>query len=121
MGHEMIHQEEELMKLCKLEVCNTRNDIPKHFCHFLINSAMKWDKKSITERNKLCLWNTIVPDIDQFQRWPKSKGQISWYLEEDPVTRDAHVQYENSNIYYLYVMTNVIFFKKKVKCQGQKV
>ena len=38
-------------------------------------------------------------------------GHKDKYLDtkEDLVTRNAHVQYEGSNIYYLEVMTNVNF------------
>ena len=45
-------------------------------------------------------------------------GHKDKYL--DLVTRNAQVQYENSNIYKIEVMTNVNL-QKKVKCQGQKV
>ena len=41
-------------------------------------------------------------------------GHKDKYLDtkEDLVTRNAHVQYEGSNIYYLEVKTNVNFLKK---------
>ena len=29
-------------------------------------------------KNKMCLWNTNAPNNGQFQRWSRSKGQISW-------------------------------------------
>ena len=35
------------------------------------------------------------------------------YQEEDLVTRNAHLQYESSNIYYLEVMTNVNLKKNR--------
>ena len=48
------------------------------------------------------------------------QGHKDKYLDTSRNTRNAHVQYESCNIYYLEVMTNVIF-KNKVTCQGQKV
>ena len=41
-------------------------------------------------------------------------GHKDKYLDtkEDLVTRNAHVQYEGSNIYYLEVMTNVNLKKR---------
>ena len=36
----------------------------------------KWSKHNY---NKMCLWNTNAPNNAQFQRWPRSQGQISWY------------------------------------------
>ena len=35
--------------------------------------------------------------------------------------RNDHVQYGNSNILFLEIITNVNFYLKMVKCQGQKV
>ena len=40
------------------------------------------------------------------------KGRICLHKWKDRVTRNVHVQYENSNTSYLEVMINVIFKKK---------
>ena len=62
---------------------------------------------------------TNAPDNGQFQWWPSSQRQIPWYNYTDLVTRNVHVEYESSNIYY-FVINNIYLSKKCVKCQGQK-
>ena len=47
------------------------------------------------------------------------QGQNSLIPVEISFTRNAHVHYKSSNIYYLEVMTNMNL--KKKLCQGQKV
>ena len=61
--------------------------------------------------NKMHLWNTNPPYNGKFQRWPRSQGQIPWYQYKDLVTRNAHVQYESSNISNFDInIYNYIFF-----------
>ena len=63
---------------------------------------------------------TNASDNGQFQWWPSSQRQIPWYNYKDLVTRNVHVEYESSNIYY-FVINNIYLSKKCVKCQGQKL
>ena len=64
-----------------------------------------------------------APDNGKFQRRPRS--QITRTNILIPVERSCHkndhVQYGSSSILFILIMTNVNFFKKLVKCQGQKV
>ena len=62
-----------------------------------------------------------APDNGQFQMWPRSQGQISWYQYEDLVTRNAHVQYLSSNLSNLEVMTKVNFKEKIGQMSSPKV
>ena len=56
-------------------------------------SEQDWSPQNIYN-NKMCLWNTNAPNDGQFQRWPRSQGQIHGYQLEDLVTRNAHVQFK---------------------------
>ena len=46
------------------------------------------------------------------------QGHMDKYLNNS--TKNDHVQYESSNIYH-FIMNHVYFFKRYVKCKGQKV
>ena len=109
----------QITKFTRIIRFNLSSELPLRTWSQLFKSISWQEAWSIELRNKMCLWSTNAPDNCQFQRWSKSQGQISWYQWEDHVTRNAHVNYENSNIYHLEFMTNVN--EKKVKCQGQKV
>ena len=62
-----------------------------------------------------------APDNGQFQRRPRSQGQIFWYQQKDLVTRNTHVKYGGSSMLSLRSYDQYQFFKKLVKCQGQKI
>ena len=67
-----------------------------HSIFFLLKQKKKY------KNNKKCLWNTTSPMM------ANSKDQKTNILK-DLVTKNAHVQYEKSDIYHFEIMTNAIF------------
>ena len=55
----------------------------------------------------MCLCNTNAPDNGQFQRSPRSEGQISWFQSKDTVTKKFMCNMKA----LILMMSDVIFLK----------